>query len=500
MTILSLQFCAFTAIALLIYWSCPAKARWGVLLATSAVFAWFANNGSLSACLLLVAMPAGAWLAGLLFSKSKGQGRKTILIITIVFEIGLLIYLKDITFFYNLFGYQGDGLNTGFLIAPLGISYFVLSSTSYVLDVYWEQYPPEKNPLRVILFGIYFPLLTSGPIVRYQQTGLELFKAHKWCYDNFCFGLQRILWGLFKKLVISERLTVLVNAVYSDPVRFHGLFVWIAVLCFVGQLYTDFSGCIDIVLGVSQLFGIELPENFDLPFSAKNLSEFWRRWHMTLGLWVKNYILYPLLKSNGLQNLGKLSKRKFGKRIGKNIPVWIGLFCTWFSVGFWHGGTWNYIIGSGLWFWFLIVLGELFAPVFQKLLDKLAVRTDSFSWRFFQSVRTTILYSLGLGIFRAASLREGLSLYRAGLSLYIDRSFLNMGLGLGDYQILLVSFLILSTAGVVRLYTGIPLREWMAKQCLVFRWTVWIALFAFVLIFGKYGSGYVASDFIYRGF
>lgn len=505
MEIMSYNFYAFVVISVASYWLFPAKTRWAILLAASVAFVWFANDKQVGACLLVLVMTLVAWAASILFSRFTTQRKKRIiLILAITFEIGMLIHLKEFAFFYRMFGYYGNRFDAAYLTAPLGISYFTLSLTSYILDSYWGV-KPEKNPLKILLFGVYFPLLTSGPIVRYDETGKELFKEHRWNYEAACFGLQRILWGFFKKIVISERLAVIVNTVYENPTTYRGLYVWIAVLCFTGQLYTDFSGCIDIVLGISELFGIKLPENFNLPFSARNLSEFWRKWHITLGLWLKNYIMYPLLKSGPFQRLGKWSKKNLGKHFGKNLPIWIALFITWFCIGFWHGGAWHYIIGVGLWFWFVVVLGEMLSPMFQKITAKLHLRTDTFSWHLFQSLRTLLFFSLGLGFFRANSLRDGIALYKAGLSAFnpwilVDRSLLNLGLTGSELNILVLSFIILGIVSVVRNYANCSIRELVAKQGVCFRWATWLGLFLLVLIFGHYGAGYNAADFIYRAF
>ena len=152
------------------------------------------------------------------------------------------------------------------MIAPLGISYYTLSLISYVCEVYWNTFPPEKNPLKFLTCASFFPLLISGPIVRFEQSARHIIQGHKFEFHMFCFGLQRIIWGLFKKLVISERIAVIVNTVYSDYITYGGTYVLLAVLFFPLQLYTDFSGCLDILLGAAQLFGILLPENFNLPF------------------------------------------------------------------------------------------------------------------------------------------------------------------------------------------------------------------------------------------
>lgn len=506
MDILSFDFFVFTSVAVFLYWVCPKKIRWIVLLISNIMFVWYANNFSKRVCVVMIFLILTAYVAGRLFEKfnSTIQIKKIILLCALVSEAGLLIMLKDMDFFRRYLLFDTVNFQFIYLVAPLGVSYFTLSLIGYILDTYWGG-RVERNLFKFFVFGSYFPLLTSGPIVKYEEISEEIFKIHHLNYDRICFGVQRILWGIFKKIVVSERLSVIVNTVYKDPVAYPGLYVWTAMLLFVFQLYTDFSGCLDIIYGVSDLFGIVLPENFDLPFISVSLSEFWRRWHITLGLWLKSYILYPLLKSRFLIWMGSKTKKLFGKKYGKKIPTWCGLFFSWFLIGFWHGGSWNYIIGVGLWMWFVIVLEDATEDIFKRAVLLLQIRTDCFSWRLFKSVRTVLLFTFGLGMFPAASFMNGLKIYEAGFSvfnpwIFFDESFLEMGLTIIDFGILRLSVLVILVAGMIRFVKKISVREWIAGQNIIFRWFIWIGLFLIVLIYGKYGPGYDAAEFIYRGF
>lgn len=507
MSIISFEFYTLIAFTLLVYWVCPQKVRYVILLLTSCIFVWNANDKNYIPCFLMAVMIGIAYGAGVTMEKcnEKESMRRVIVTVAVILEAGMLVWLKDIVFFNLMILRFGGNFQIKTLLAPLGISYFALSLIGYILDVYWKTQTVEKNVLKLALFGSYFPMLTSGPIVRYRETGEELFKARKWSYQNFCFGIQRILWGFLKKIVIAERLGTIVNTIYGDTVTYAGLYIWVAMVVFALQLYMDFSGSMDIILGVSELFGIVLPENFELPFAARNLSEFWRKWHITLGAWLKDYILYPILKSRPWQALGKKTKKLFGKKTGKKIPVWCGLFFSWFLIGFWHGGGWNYILGVGLWFWFLIVLGEMLAPVSKKALSLLGVKTDCLSWHIFQSLRTFVLFMMGLSWFRAGSVTKGIEIYKSAVEvinpwIFFDESFLNMGLTKIDFGVLRLALLLVAVAGIIRLVTKKKVREWIAEQNTLFRWFVWLFLTAFIVIYGKYGPGYDAAEFIYRGF
>lgn len=506
MEILSFQFFVFIFFAVFLYWICPKRVRWFVLFISNIIFVWYANNFSRRAYATMLFLILVAYTAGRLFEKfdSNVQLKKIILVCALACEAGILIALKDREFFRRYMPFDITNLQFIYLVAPVGVSYFTLSLIGYILDTYWGA-GIEKNLFKFFVFGSYFPLLTSGPIVKYEEISEEIFKVHHFNYDRMCFGVQRILWGIFKKIVVSERLSVIVDTIYRDSDTYPGLYVWTAMLLFVFQLYTDFSGCLDIIYGVSDLFGITLPENFDLPFVSVSLSEFWRRWHITLGLWLKSYVLYPLLKSRFLTWMGSKTKKIFGKKYGKKIPIWCGLFFSWFLIGFWHGGSWNYIIGVGLWMWFAIILGDAAGNIFKKAASLLSIRMDCFSWRLFQSIRTVMLFAFGLGIFHAAGFMSGLKIYKAGFSvfnpwIFFDESFLEMGLTAIDYRILRLSALIIVAAGMVRFVKKISVRKWIAGQNIAFRWLIWIGLFLIVLIYGKYGPGYDAAEFIYRGF
>lgn len=507
MSLISFEFFALVLVTLIIYWIIPAKYRWIILLISSTVFVWCANGYSKRACVIFYGMIIVAYLSGRLLRGSTrgGRGQKGILIISISIEALMLIDMKESGFFVRLFNPGSTYHGIIYLVAPLGMSYYTLSLIGYICDVYWGVQEVETNVFRFILFGSYFPLLTSGPIVKYRETGKALFEERSFSFEDMCFGFQRIFWGLFKKLVISERIAIIVNAIYENPAAHPGAQIWFATGMFVMQLYTDFSGCIDIVLGISQLFGICLPENFSVPFSSRTLSEFWRRWHITLGEWLKEYVLYPVLKSYLFIRIGTSCRKVFGKKVGRKIPTYIGLFISWFLIGFWHGGSWNYIIGVGLYMWFIMIISDILKPLFNRINTSLHIRTECFSYRLFQYGRTFVLFMLGLGFFRAPSFRRGLQIYTYGIwSLNLSGlsmgSIMALGLTRSDLLILAGSMLILFVVGVVRLYVKVPVRTWISSQNIWFRWVVYLALIFATILYGVYGGQYDISTFIYQHF
>ena len=292
------------------------------------------------------------------------------------------------------------------------------------------------------------------------------------------------------------------NAVYRNYQTYTGFYIVAATICFAFLLYTDFSGYMDIALGAAQALGIQMAENFQTPFFSRSISEYWRRWHITLGTWFKDYVFYPLLKTDIFIKIGNISKKYLGKKRGKKVATYIGMFILWFSTGLWHGGSWNFIIGSGLLHWFYIVGGQVLEPVFKKLTVLFTINTDCFSWHLFQSLRTFFLVCVGFVFFRADSFRDGLMMCRAvftfDMNVFSVTNFTALGLDVPDTVVAMISLLVLLLVSFLK--ERMDVREKLAEQNLVFRWGIYYLLIFSVLIFGFYGPGYSASEFIYENF
>lgn len=478
----------------MVYYILPQRFQWMILLTASLTFYYISGGWAVLPFLLYGIFIS--YLGGLLLERTKEGSRKKTLFtwMFVVLTLLPLFLLKYVRFF---------GFPAPFgPLAPLGISFYTMSILGYVIDVSWGILPAQKNIFRHALFTSYFPQMISGPITRYSQMAEQLFSPHAFSYQQVTFGAQRILWGFFKKLVISERLALAVNLVYDQYPVYQGWYLVVATICFAFQLYTDFSGCMDIVLGVSQVFGISLPENFACPYFSRSISEYWRRWHITLGIWFKEYLFYPLQKSPLWIAFLDWSKKRLGKKRGKKLPLYTGMLVLWFSVGMWHGGSWNFIVGSGLLHWFYIVAGELLTPLWKRLTALFQVRTQVFSWHFFQGLRTFLLVNIGFVFFRAPSLKVALSmLFSMGRvqnpQILFDRSLFQL-MTPQDWMIALASLLLLLF--VSSLQQKIRIRETLAAQNLVFRWSLYLLLFVAVLIFGCYGGDYDAAAFIYQRF
>jgi len=476
-----------------------------LLLIASAVFYVAASE---LMYLVFAGMTLLAWGGCFLMQRLK-EKRRLIVTTMIISKVMILITFNN-TFFID---------NTNFIMAhffpgyeplpypawvvPLGISYFTLILISYTLDVYWGISESQRNPLKLLLFAGYFPQLVTGPFTRYKDMKSQLFESKSFSFEQVCFGLQRIVWGLFKKLIMAERLNVIVSTIYGCSDTYTGTYIFVGAFSFVLQLYIDFSSSMDIVIGVSQLFGIVLPENFRTPFYSLNLSEFWRRWHITLGLWLKDYVLYPLLKSRLFVRLKKSCKRLWGKKAAQKIPTYCGMFITWFCIGFWHGGSWRFIFGSGLFFFIMIVGGLILEPVFKWMIALLRINTQTFSWILFQRIRTFILFMMSVSFIRAESLMAGFRMWRSAFTVFnpwvlFDGSLFDLGLDANNFFVMVFGLIILFLVSYMQQSGSI--RKRLANQNLVFRWAIFIGVTMAVLIFGMYGAEYEVTDFIYGQF
>lgn len=508
MPIISMKFYMFLVTVLIVYYLFPLSKRWITLLMASTAFIVMGSSWRLY--LFFVFQTISAYYAAYLIRKFPNKG-KLFCRLSVIFQIGALTIWKENSFFIiNLrLLYRVLKINREIpylnLIAPMAMSYYTLMLVSYILDVYWEKIEPEKKPLKLLLYAGFFPQMISGPITRYGETGHCLFEGHKFEYRTFCFGCQRILWGFFKKLVLAERLSILVNTIYTGGLHGTwtptGTYVLIGMLAYVFQVYTDFSGSMDIVLGVAQLFGIRLPENFETPFYATSLSEFWRRWHMTLGLWAKEYIMYPFLKSEFAGSLRHFCKKTFGKKAAKKLPTYMGTFLVWSYCGFWHGGSYRWI-AWGLMTFAVIVGGMLMQPVFDKLKALLKINTNTASYVFFQRIRTALLFMFTVSVQPADSLRTATAMWKHLFVInpwvLLDGSLYTLGLDRIDFWIMIYGLGLLFVISMYHQKGSV--REMIAAQNLVFRWLLWILLFVAVLLFGMYGEGYDAASFIYGGF
>lgn len=509
MGITSFYFLCFFACILIVYYIIPKKWQWGFLLLCSIAYYLLTDNG------ILILYPAVSalvcYLGAVRIDAVKEQKKKkTALFIVIAVNLAILICLKYINFsiytingLASFFGWKENVLSGFSFLAPLGISFYTFTMLSFVLDVYYGLAHPQGSIGKFALYGMYFPALISGPILSYREYGEQFFTPHTFDYVKVTRALQRMVWGFLKKLVIAQRLGVLVDTVYGQYENYPGAYIWVATVCYAFQLYTDFSGCMDIVLGLSEALGLALPENFKTPFFSKSISEYWRRWHITLGVWMKEYVFYPLLRSGLFTKLNQSFRERFGKKKGKQYATFAAMFVLWLSVGIWHGGAWKYVIGSGLLHWFYIVMEELLAPPCGRMIDRFHINPESRILGGIRILRTFFLVCIGDLFFRSESAGTAFRMLRNAVSVWNPQiiwngGLLQLGLERLEFGIAVFSLLLLFIVSLMQQKGSV--RERIGQLKLPIRWMIWYALLFYVILFGYYGPGFSASEFIYQGF
>ena len=509
MALTSLKFAIFFTISLTLYYIIPIKLQLYYLILDSIFF--YILSVDPFTLIYICACICTVYYFSIKIAKEKNNlhKRKFLLVIGIIINVSLLgaikyniFIIKNANVLLNLF-HVSMQIPEVRIMAPLGISYYTFAAISYLIDVYWEISEQQEDIRKLSLFIVYYPQLTSGPIMYYREIKEQLYCEHKFDYNNLAFGIQRILWGVFKKLVISVRLGIIVDTIYGNTIEYSGLYIWLAALLFMFQLYTDFSGCMDIVIGASECYGIVLKENFRTPFFSRSVQEFWQRWHITLGGWMRDYIMYPILRCKRWQKLTKWIKTHFGKKAAKMLPSYLAMLCVWLLMGLWHGGSWKYVLGMGIWFWGIITLSKVFEPLFKKIINMLHINTNCFSWHLFQSIQVFVLVCIGNMFFRLNGLITTFRVMRSGLRwnpwIFFDGSIYQLGLDRQNIWISIFGVMILLVVSVLQ-EQGKNVRQRLAEQNIVFRWIIIIGLIISIIIFGMYGPEFNSQSFIYEQF
>ena len=310
-----------------------------------------------------------------------------------------------------------------------------------------------------------------------------------------------MLWGYFKKMVLADRAAILVNQVFQQYESYSGMTVIIAVLGYSLQLYADFSGGMDVVMGASECFGISLDQNFRQPYFARSISDFWHRWHITLGTWMKDYIFYPLSLSKGMNRFGKFTKKYFGKHVGRVLPVCISNLVIFFVVGVWHGAAWKFI-AYGLYNGLIIAFSNLVAPLYQKAGKALHIPQNAKPWMVFQILRTFVLVNIGwyfdMGIsFTAALIMMKQTVTGFSFLTLTDGSLLQLGLSMADYAFLIMGSMVIFVVSLLKEHK-ISVRESLSKKPLIVRWGVYLLLMVSIPLLGQVTTG--QGGFIYAQF
>lgn len=481
----SFEFLVFFPVVAIVFFVIPHKYRWIFLLGASYLFYMSWNPEYIVVLLAVTAIGylSGQWLAWI----KQPQVRRIILAGSLLAILGILFSFK----YFDLSNralhavFNQLGISSGlYLVLPLGISFFTLQTISYIVDVYRGVATSERHSGIYALFIAFFPQLTAGPIARANQLLPQFRTAHAPDYERIVSGLLRMAWGFFKKLVIADRLALLVDPVYGDPAAYSGIPLILATYAFAFQIYCDFSGYADIALGGASVLGFKLQENFQQPYYSQSIPEFWRRWHITLYNWLRDYIFYPISRA--------LHQR--GVRSDHFLMLVLPPMVTMLISGLWHGTSWTFVIWGGLHGVYL-VCSVLWSRM--KGGANLSITLPALAVRWMKIFATFNLVSFAWIFFRAESL--------SGAVYIVQHLFVNMQIsaslfsivpgGWYEWGIALAGILLMEIVHWLQRHNE-NLRDVIRRQPVILRWSVYYMLILIIFMLGKLGN----AEFIYAGF
>ncbi len=509
MAFTSIEFIVFLILGVALYYIMPKRIRWAILLLVSYIFYLAGGVGALGYILFTT---VSTYIGGLLIGNvKKGETKeekirakhkkRTFAGIVLILNFGLLYFVKYWNFTLDLINVPGNILRFN-LLMPLGISFYIFQSMGYIIDLVRGKYPPERNFLKFALFVSFFPQVTQGPIGRFDALTPSLYKGNSFDALNIKEGTKLMVWGFIKKMVVADRASVVASAVIDNYSNYSGSVILFGVIFYCIQLYCDFSGGIDIARGSAKLFGVDMAVNFQRPLFAKSVADFWRRWHITLGAWLKDYLFYPITLSKPFISLGKFSRKHIKSKAGKILPTSLATFIVYFVIGIWHGASWKYI-AFGCWNGVIITASLLLEPYFQSLKEKLSIKDENLFYKIFCIVRTNIIIVMGRFITRAAGLGAAVVMLKKTFTDFslseLSQNILTFGLKMSDYIIILGVCLLIFVLELFEEW-GFRLTEKIEEKGAIP--TFLISFFAVLILvyFGIFRGGYIASEFIYKQF
>ncbi|MGN0402312.1 MAG: MBOAT family O-acyltransferase [Acetatifactor sp.] len=447
--------------------------------------------------LLLLASTLITWLCSWWVYKARRPAvRKTALALCIFANLGILFYFKYYEFFLENINQLLSGLHINILekkpdiLLPVGISFYTFQALGYTVDVYRGKVKPELNPLRYATFVSFFPQLVAGPIERSESLLRQMREVDEkkvWNYKNITEGLTLMVWGMFVKMVIADRVAILVNTVFDSYYQYGTVALTAGAVGFAIQIYCDFMGYSTIAVGAAKVMGFTLMENFNTPYFAVSISDFWRRWHISLSSWFRDYVYIPL----------------GGNRCSR-IRKYFNLLVTFSASGLWHGANWTFVVW-GLLHGIYQIVGDFTRGARQKLYEMLKVKKDSFSFKLGQMLITFILVDVAWIFFRADEIRDAVGYCTRLITMWDPWNFFNqhiytLGLDVTEMHVLVAALAALLLADLVRYRKKQTVDVFLSEQCLWFRWIVIFALMAATLVYGIYGVDFDSTQFIYFQF
>jgi alginate O-acetyltransferase complex protein AlgI len=523
----SWQFLLFLAVLFLAYYLIPKKLQWVLLLIANAFFYAFAGwYGFIfitvticSSYLISMRIERIRSRRELYFSEHKEaltpedkrnfkqatkKKTRSWLVICLIINFGILAVLKYASFFVPLVSplFSQGAPPVIDLILPMGISFYTFQTMGYLIDLHRGKYPAERNIFKFGLYVSFFPLLVQGPIERFDSLSKTLYTPHTFDAKQVTYGFQRIVWGYFKKVVIADRILAAVTTLIKNSNEYQGVFVVCLMVFYALELYADFTGGIDITIGIAQVLGIKVQENFMRPYFSKDIAEYWRRWHITLCSWFRDYLFYPISASRPMLELSKKARAKLGNGIGKRIPVYVATIVVWTITGLWHGAAWNFIVWGFL-TGTIIIISQEFMPLYARFNGRFPSLKQRFGYRLFMVIRTFLLLSSLrlLDCYRDVALT-----FKMFFSIFtnwnwgeiFNGALLKLGLTAADYIVVGLGAVILIAFSLVQRHGSV--REQLSQKSYILKYGLMIALLVAVLVLGAYGTGYNAKQFIYNQF
>ena len=480
MEVASVEFILFIGIVLVVYYVMPARMKSSLLLAVSYLFYGSQNMIYLLflGCATIFTYGSGMFLERNLENKKKA---KIIMLVTIFVDLFVLGWFKYINFF------TGGRLESIFL--PVGISFYLFMSIGYIIDVYREKVKAEKDFVSYALFVSFFPIILSGPIERagnlLPQFKSKHLKSIRFDLEKIRDGFVRMLWGYFQKLVLADRIAIAVNTVYDTPENYGGAMVAVASVLYTFQIYCDFAGYSNIAIGIAQVFGIKIIENFRAPYLATSIADFWRRWHISLSSWFRDYLYIPL----------------GGNRKGI-IRKYVNIMIVFLLSGLWHGAGWNFILWGGL-HGLYQVTGALTEKVRRKVYTMLKIKEDSLGLQSVKILVTFFWVNIAWMLFRVTDMTQLLNIVKRFKDIQIwqlfDGTIYALGLNEKNVHLMVIGLILVVVVDILN-EKGIYLSKCIAKERLWIRWPIYWVAIVIVLLCGMWGVGYNSNSFIYYQF
>lgn len=491
-------FLLFFPIVVLIYFIIPKRFQYIWLLLSSYYFymGWNAKY-----IILIFISTVITYLCGIAIEKIKRSNydenkkillKKLSVALCLISNLGILGYFKYTQFFFDLIfnSLSRIGITVTYhnfdILLPVGISFYTFQALGYTIDVYRDDIYAEKNFLKYALFVSFFPQLVAGPIERSKNLLIQLNDEHKFVYDNFVRGFITMLWGYFLKIVMADRIAILVDNIYGNSESYEGWYFTVATVLFAIQIYCDFNGYTMIARGAAKIMGFNLIENFDAPFLSTSIALLWRRWHVSLTSWFKDYLYIPL----GGSRKGKLKKYR-------------NLMIVNLASGLWHGAALTYVAWGGLNGLFQII-GELLLPIRKKIRTIVGIDENTLSTKIIQTLFTFSLFNVSLVFFRSKSLTEACFILKEIFTaknpwIFSDMSLYTFGLNSRQFGLMMITIIVLLLVDIAKV-KRIDLYAIFKKQNWWFRCT-FVALFiTVILLFGLYGPSYSEANFVYFQF